>query len=1695
LDTKKTAGGCFGVSIFELHRAALDDYKDFVRSFVNVVDDRLREFVEKKLGEDEHLWPEPLVQLSPAYAKDATIDELVERGLLHRETARIFRSPEGRTYRLYKHQVDAITKVCSGESVVVTSGTGSGKTFCYFIPIVDAVVRRSNGSGPVAFIIYPMNALVNSQYIALQDLKRRYEERTGRTFPVTFARYTGETPEDERERIRREPPHILLTNYVMAELLLVRPEDRPLITSAAEGEGPFFLVFDELHTYRGRQGADVAMLVRRLKARIGREKVIHIGTSATMVAHRDAPPEEGRKAVADFATKFFGHPFSPSQVVEETLEPLTVGSQPSPEELRASFQGPLPDSLEEFRRHPLARWVEYNLGVETVGGKLKRRQPKTLSAAARELAEATGQGVERCLARLQELLLKTAELNRDREEPVFAFKLHQFISQGRAVYATLEPPDKRSFSMEGEAESEGERFYFPLKFCRICGQEYYHVIRRGDRFYPYPEGTRELDEEAEEGYLMVPPSGDDWNDDFIPDDWRGPGGRIGNTWKDRVPQEVWVRPDGAFSQNGLKDAIKVWWQSPRFWLCLRCGEYYDEKTREFSKLASLSTEGRSSATTVLAVSLLRHAAKTKAARDKLLSFTDNRQDASLQAGHFNDFIHAVVLRSALYDALARKGELKHYEVAEEVVASSGIELRDIAQNPNLRPRTHLAQEVMDTFREITEYRLLQDLRRGWHVVQPNLEDVGLLVIDYSGLKEYCEDNGFWTGVPIIAELRPERRYRIIHTFLDHFRRRLAIHAKVLTPEHQRRLRKRAEQYLNEFWGLDPSVEELRPAPYFVLPGKSSREAKGYKLSAKSALGRFLRRELNLDSARYEGFIRELLEVLTGLGFLRECEPVEDHRRFQLDVGCILWRLGDGSRPPSDPVHTRRPCPERSLGVNRFFQRFYREVARELVYLEAREHTAQVVAPGERERRERRFRWEPQDQSDPQLGRRLPFLVCSPTMELGIDIADLDMVHMRNVPPGPANYVQRSGRAGRQGQPGLIITYCGAYSNHDQYFFRHPEEMVAGSVRAPRLDLTNEALIRSHIHAEWLAQTRIPLGRSIGEVIETENLEELPLKENVERAIQLSPHLLEELRQRITVMLQNDLEELKDAGWFTEEWLTRVLEEADKEFNRAFERWRELYRMATAHLREAQQRLERARTGEEQTEARRQEDEALRQRNLLLQVEVAREESDFYPYRYLATEGFLPGYNFPALPVRAWVLRGTQGEFISRPRFLAITEFAPGNILYHEGAKWQVVAFQSPPGGLERRCKVRIVCRTCGAFCEGHYDRCPVCGTCFDGTNSALLELLDMPNVRLRRKERITCAEEERARRGYETEVAFQYAPSADGRLKRGEIVVDGDPIAKLVYAPAATILVINHGWRMARAEGFLINFRTGDVEGAQGFTAIQPGNRREDIRRVKLCVWGTRNLLRLQLPRLVDDREFEVTLQYALKRGLEEAFQLEEDEIGAVWVGEGEHRSLLFYEVAEGGVGVLRRLVEEPDALAHVAQEALKICHFDLKGNDLKGACKRACYECLLSYRNQLEAHLLNRKATLPLLLQLSRGEVQAFSGERRRPEHLQWLRSRLDPRSTLERAFLEVLEDGRYRLPDEAQKPIPELDCLADFFYEPNVVVFCDGPDHDAPDRRERDRRQRRELLARGYRVIVIRYDEDLDEQIRRYPEVFGHP
>ena len=188
------------MDVFSLRDSIIrGDYASYTSSFIEISDQRIRDEVESKFASGL-LWPDPLLQLNPAFAPGGSVDELVERGLLHPLCSKIFRvgkteqNPDGHLMQLYRHQSDAIETAGSGANYVLTTGTGSGKSLAYIIPIVDAILKQGTGKGIKAIIVYPMNALANSQELELNKFLE-----TGGPFPVTFRRYTGQEGEEARQ--------------------------------------------------------------------------------------------------------------------------------------------------------------------------------------------------------------------------------------------------------------------------------------------------------------------------------------------------------------------------------------------------------------------------------------------------------------------------------------------------------------------------------------------------------------------------------------------------------------------------------------------------------------------------------------------------------------------------------------------------------------------------------------------------------------------------------------------------------------------------------------------------------------------------------------------------------------------------------------------------------------------------------------------------------------------------------------------------------------------------------------------------------------------------------------------------------------------------------------------------------------------------------------------------------------------------------------------------------------------------------------------------------------------------------------------------------------------------------------------------------------------------------------------------------
>ena len=1709
---------------FEVHRRLIADYQAFTEGFVSARDDRIADVIAEQSARGVQ-WPDPWLSLNPSFASGGRIEELVAAGLLHPENSRIFRpktslqDPGASSILLHCHQREAIEIAADRHSYVLTTGTGSGKSLAYIVPIVDRVLREGSGKGIKAIVVYPMNALANSQ---LEELGKFLNFGFDGRPPVTFKRYTGQENHDERAAILANPPDILLTNYVMLELVLTRPDERSSLIKAAQGLQ--FLVLDELHTYRGRQGADVGMLVRRVREACGAHETLQcIGTSATMSS--GGTVAEQQLDVAEVASRIFGTEVLPDHVVTETLVRATTNRTPDPQQLRAavSARGPaeakdpaLDAGYEALTHDPLASWIEDTFGVteEPESGRLIRRPPTTVTQAADALAEITDEDPRLAAAAIRATLLAGSRTKDSAtQRSLFAFRLHQFISKGGSVYATAESVADRT--IEGDYQvvlpGEPERRLYPLAFCRECGQEYLMVTRDDKETPPIVKARHGLRlTEDGDGYLFISDVME-WPRDplaegrlpgsWIEDSQTGP--RVRQLRRKDVPRRVRVEVDGTLVDADGSDGTLAAFIPGVLRFCLHCGVSYESRnTAELAKVATLDTEGRSSAMTVIAASIVK-ALRSNPEADlppearKLLTFVDNRQDASLQAGHLNDFVQVVRLRGAVYQAAQaadREFGLETVDFGKAITDAMGLDPSEYAQAPNALDQRNPQRAL----RGVIEYRALMDLRKGWRVTLPNLEQTGLITVDYPFAKTLAERDDLWAKAhPQLQNVDAEQREEIIRVCLDEFRRNLAIEADALSPESFERLRRLSRDNLAGLWSLP--IGEPDPSPGLIVLGPRGKNPPQnlFSMTGRGAFGRWLRERFDdktLKATDIDDVLDSLLRVLTEHGLTTRVKD-RGYAGFRINASALTLRPGDGSHGAPDPVR-RHFEAEAAPRVVPFFRDLYRDAAQAVAHLHAAEHTAQVGSL-DRQEREHEFRT-----------GELPLLFCSPTMELGVDIASLNAVAMRNVPPTPANYAQRSGRAGRSGQQAIVVTYCSSGNAHDSYYFARSNLMVAGQVQPPRLDLANADLVRSHVQAVWLAEalaaTEEGLGRSLAQVLDL-TAPGLPVRPELAEVL-ADPDAARRATATAIRLLEAMSEELSEATWWDPDWVEQVVTAAPVSFDAACQRWRDLYTLAASE-KDAAHALNSDPTvsPKEREDARRRYGEASRRVELLLNESDAAGQSDFYTYRYLASEGFLPGYSFPRLPLAAYIpgSRGKDSSWLQRSRFLAIREFGPGALIYHEGTRYQVSRIALPRGGQGDtageviRTEVKV-CTECGY----HHPRqvgLDVCESCGASLTVVWKSMLQLQQVITRPRMRISADEEERNRVGYELRTTYRFplrpGPNGPvpGRLDGLVLDANAEALADISFGDAAEIRVVNLG-RRGRANKDILGFNLDLIKGRwlpdngdqpsedDGYEAELEDVKTKD--RVLPYVEDRRNIAILRWADELDN-ETAVTLQHAIERGVETSFQLEDSELSSELLPDGDNRGrVLFVEAAEGGAGVLRRLQSEPDALARAAVEALRIMHVDpVTGTDTSDSCVRGCYRCLLTYGNQSDHELIDRRLAIPLLLRLAAGSTTPSAAEE--AEHRSPAPTEIpDDASPAARALLDLLADKGLTNPDAIGIDLDgvPVDLV---FHDRRAAVVFDDPDEQTVDTVP--------LLMSGWNVLHIPADGDLEEWISANPSVFG--
>ncbi|MGY3441323.1 DEAD/DEAH box helicase [Bradyrhizobium sp. USDA 4473] len=1629
---------------FEFDHRLIDSYARFSRSFSTIRSDDLKTEINRQYDAGR-FWPDALLSLNPQYLKGPTVDALVASGDLDEATGRIFRFGAV-PLRFHRHQAQSIAKARAGQSFVVTTGTGSGKSLCFFVPVVDAIVRARKAGKPrrtSAVIVYPMNALANSQIKEIE----RFISQSGLPNDIKpiVRRYTGQESQEDRQRIADDPPDILLTNFMMAELLLTRQDslDTKVIENA---NGLDFIVLDELHTYRGRQGADVAILVRRLRNRCTPDKApICIGTSATMAS--EGSDANRAQAVSDVASRLFGTSIGPESVIDESLRRATddlLKLDDVRPKLASVLRSALPDGLtdEALKEHPLAVWTELAIGLEDAQ-ELKRKKPIPFERAVELLSKDSGVDVETCRSGLETFLTRVSLPETERggsgTAAFLAFKLHQFISGAGEVFTTL-TNQPRNVLFEGQLEdpsAPGNRLY-PTRFCRECGHEAHVVTKTEDAdgmlFVPRNIDDAPLDDQDADtaGYLVPAGDGDPeyaftGEIETYPEDWREDRNgieRLRANRKRRVPELLNVAPNGRYKPSG-----KGFWFVPgKFGFCPCCLDQPNPNMRERTKLAGLSGEGRSSATTLLVSTALEwmnwsNSSVPKEKR-KLLGFTDNRQDAALQAGHFNDFLFVSLLRGAILRAVLDAGDdgIGEDEFGLRIVKALGFTAA------NKEARIHwmsdpeagavVREDAQRSLAKVLAHRLWTDLRRGWRYTNPSLSVLKLIDVAFVGLDDIAEDTDRLSAIlPEFGTLGVPARKTMLKLLLGAMLDGLAVGTEALDLTVLDAVAQKSRNLLRTPWAIDAKeTPRSRTTLFLQAPGKdrvSLREEQTIiRAGHNSRIGRLINRKsvfgTKLGKADYLAVMTGLMELLAREGLVS---------RVDIEADLQGWRLSPSAVRivPGEAILTGE------AQGNRYFHDLYNEIAADLKLgrssfwgLEGREHTAQV-SQRQREWREWRFRFEKEDResltknaadlkSAGESEQFLPALFCSPTMELGVDISALNAVYLRNVPPTPANYAQRAGRAGRSGQAAVIVTYCAAQSPHDQYFFERRNEMVAGVVRPPALDITNEELVRSHLHAVWLAETKLALSPDIPEVLDLTQTG-YPLKQEIHDVID-RPELAIVAHPPMKRVLDQILASVdgRKPVWMSDpdDFVTTVAQRAPQEFDRAFDRWRELYNSARTQLMEANARSEiTGLSGVDRRRIKAAQMQASDQITILEQGKASN-GSDFYSYRYLATEGFLPGYNFPRLPLYAFIPgEGKSGSFLQRARFLAISEFGPRSLIYHEGRAYRVMKAKLPPevrtaDGSELATRDIFICSNCGACHDGEVERCHACNSPMAG-EVPVQRTLRIDNVEAAPAERITANDEERVRQGFEIQTVFAW-PKRDGQVQitEADFRCEDTSILSLQYANSAEISRINKGLKRRAQQtkfGFYIDPRSGywaKSEDEDPDVDVPP-----DVARPVRIVPIVRDHKNALLFRFSEPSAYAAetipTVQHALMRGIEVVFQLEEGEIlGEPLPARDNRRAILAYEATEGGAGVLSRLVEDPQALRKVAREALVLMHFErvdeaIAAGDAKllvtrdgEACVRGCYRCLLSYFNQPDHELIDRTSdeAKQMLIDLARGKV-----------------------------------------------------------------------------------------------------------------------
>lgn len=1133
------------------------------------------------------------------FAAGTSLKDLVTQGVIHPDLIKFT------DYVLYAHQTKAL-ELAAGKkrNVIIATGTGSGKTESFLLPIIDSLLKERDAGtlndGIRAIVIYPMNALATDQLDRLESGLQSFPE-------ITFGRFVGPTkptrkeaqaargakPFAKNERASREemvatPPHILITNYAMLERLLLLPQWKSLFTNHMK-----WIVMDEVHSYDGSRALEISMLLRRLKSRTGALSGVQcIAASATL---GDPNSELDAERAARYASNLFGEFFEKSDLIRPEFEDK-------------SAQAELVDILLPGNAHLLDEYRKDDFGAFH----LFVRNPG---------------GAFICLSGLHPIDYPRIRLQSNR---------------------TCDTCHKAGFSSR----------LIELGACRKCGVEY--LI--GKKLHT---GELVIADESDEGaqfFRLIRADISDWPDD---DKSLGATEEIDEDeieLSPSLPSKYWCSTCaqvnssntcscGQVSVIEIGEALRPGKNGKL--KCDNCGSPGERSPfgpilRPVSGVDALT----SVITTAMYQSLPTDEGLLGAGNRKLLAFSDNRQDAAYFAPY---------LKSSYFDILRRRVILAALNKLEESPYSeSPYDLSEITSS-------------MKNFEEVIPENTTTKLW-SWTWIRGELvtTDIGITLADSGLVRFYVPKKKMQKSLEVLKKhgLVEEEAFQLINVILKTAMYDGAMELPIgVDPADEVFAPKEKPVYLNRVgatantkaWISEVSVGNKRTSiisRVFESDRETTAEILTQLWEAFFEDGIFLAPKEGIRAVSNSAIVVEKND-----GTLYKCTKC---RRFS------QWSLPKGICPTKN-------CFEGKLEMTRVEpNNHYRNLfeSLEIASLNSKEHTAQWTAE------------EAEIVQEEFITGKVNVLSCSTTFEMGVDIGSIVAVLCRNVPPSPANYVQRAGRAGRrQGDKALIVTFARRRS-HDIQYVSNPLMLIKGAIPVPSLSLENVDLIRRHLFAIALSTFLRDIG--FAGTRSDDFFEEKDGNPSVARTFRtwLDSKPSQLMSEIVNLGLPTSVAkrlEIDSWGW------VKILDEVDEDGRGAWlVQIESLYAEDINGITSTIEML----SGEKETSA-----EALRRARLLKIMEDLKSRQIVEP---LANGGILPKYGFPVdvaslIPSFASPQQASKVE-LSRDLSMAIAEYGPGSQVVAGGHVLTSKGIRRPANAtFGSMMYVSYTCDACGWF--------------------------------------------------------------------------------------------------------------------------------------------------------------------------------------------------------------------------------------------------------------------------------------------------------------------------------------------------------------------------------------------------------------